>query len=283
MQNQHITENMLRWVDARTPWPDETPAEMIFGKAQAAANSLAENCSRSQSVLRIAGQSGSGKTSQVLAALLEVANRRGERPCVVGIRSFVPFHPHYESLPKDSSLRERTNGFCLKMLIAVLPLLLKKKVAVILDVTLLDSVFEKYVCGLLELYGYRASYHILAVPKRQSTLFVLKRFQESGRKVNAESAGYFNTMLPRSLKKLSIWHGGCHSTVWSAYEKQPVYTGSLSGSLEPFSQTRRTFKKPHYSAQELLEAKITFLEEQCPGTRGECTQYNPLPPFSTSP
>ena len=176
-------------------------------------------------LIRVAGQSGSGKSSQLVPALESVLQRQEYIKINVGM--FAPFHPKY-AVWKDvapSDVRERTNGFALRSLYLFYCYCIKHHFNVLLDMTLLEPEIEYYLNWLAKCHGYHVEMHILAVPKKVSSYFIHKRQRSIGRVVSAKSANYFFSVLSRALKSLiglNYWNKKDKLWLWSHVHTHPL-------------------------------------------------------------
>lgn len=180
-------------------------------------------------LIRICGQSGSGKSSQVLPYIEDALK---DTPCIrFGARFFAPFHPDYENLKKTPALaREKTNGFALIALFEFYRFCIEQRLNVLIDMTLLEPEIDIYMMRLAKENGYRIQMHTLCVPKKISDMFIHKREIETGRKVYKASADYFFQSLPRSLKALT--HEKCFEStdniyLWSHQQKTPIFKSKI--------------------------------------------------------
>ena len=262
-----IIEKVFQYVDEVSPWADDTPAEVVFCCARKWL--LEQDLPSAQPIIyRLAGQSGSGKTTQLLPMVLDFEKGQGNDVFVVAVRGFYKLHPRFaefETTLEKSELRERTNGFSLKCLAVALGLVMERGVCVVLDMTVLDPVFEEYFDSLVKKHGYEARYHVMGVPKQQSDDFIAKRKggtgAEAGRAVTTETADYFYDVLPKGLAFLASVDNKSTATVWTAYDKQPVYVGGLGGVVKEIKNARSKVKELIFSEQELRDAKVEFLKK----------------------
>ena len=96
-------------------------------------------------MFRIAGQSGSGKTTQLLPSIQKIPDKNFVN---ISVRIFAKYHPRYNELLLnygESMIREKTNGFSLLMLFRMMELLIKNRYNIIFETTLLDNTFEEYL------------------------------------------------------------------------------------------------------------------------------------------
>lgn len=241
-------------------WHDNTDDAVVFDAANRAFKDMKKNCTFGKRYFRLAGQSGSGKTSQLFKSHSTVLPKAGIFPIHIAVRNFAKFHPDYERLSSRCDCREITNGFALKVLICVLDMALKTGCDVVLEIAFLDKRFEKLVLARLSQQGYKSYYHILCVNKLLSNTFVLKRKAATKRATFSSSSDYFYHTMKRSLKYLSS-HTSAECFLWSAYDLLPVYQGDIGRCYAHFSKAQQKIAPLVYDEKQLLEAKINFLEE----------------------
>lgn len=249
----------------QTPWLDKVSDAVVLEKALKAFLEITaeDTYTKKRVCYRIAGQSGTGKTTQLLPTVLECEKRLGNNPVVVAVRRFAAYHPNHSLLKDDKNWREKTNGFALKCLTAVLKLLVEDGYMIVFDMTLLHPDYEDYIFSLLQKNGYTTNYQIMAVNPLISGKLIQKRAFESGaeggRIVKKETADYFNEILPLGLAYLcdADKRGVCF--VWTAFDKDPLYIGTLEYALEPFEKGRAIIKELAIHEDELRQAKLEKL------------------------
>jgi hypothetical protein len=89
-------------------------------------------------LIRVAGQSGSGKSSQLVPAL-ETALQNKE-VIKINVGAFAPFHPQYQQWQQQcpDQIREKTNGFALRALVMFYKHCILNQANIIFDMTLLE-------------------------------------------------------------------------------------------------------------------------------------------------
>jgi aminoglycoside phosphotransferase (APT) family kinase protein len=213
-------------------------------------------------IVRLVGQSGSGKTTQLYEA---VKDNIAHGFVHVAVRHFAKFHPEYEQIKSEfgeSLLREKTNGFALLLLFGVLEKLVESNHSILLELTVLDPRFESYLAQLTE-KNYRILYNVMAVPKMLSDEFIMKRQQQNGRVVAQTSSEYFFDTLQPSLREI----GHCERVVlWNAYSLEHIAETQAFDdeflakvSLE---QSKNKADIPHVNEAQLLQAKRAFYDKQ---------------------
>ena len=255
---------------ASSPWPDTTPDDAVVKCATRAVEDMLRdgNYTQQERLYRLAGQSGSGKTTQLLPTVLRIEELRDNRPVVIAVRNFVTYHPEYKKIAaecKAGEIRERTNGFALKCLAVAVKQILAQGYLTVLDVTILSPEFEEFINAQIQANGYSAQFHILAVNKRQSDVFIKKRTNdlkavESGKVVNKQTRDYFYDVLPKGLEYLGRVDRKSTAIVWTAYDKVPIYRGDLRGAKLAVTRGRRVYTQiPVYMEEDLRQAKLEFM------------------------
>ncbi|MDR0631192.1 MAG: zeta toxin family protein [Holosporales bacterium] len=177
---------------------------------------------RTPYLVRLVGQSGSGKTTQLYEAVKDTIAHEFVH---VSVRRFAKFHPEYEQIKNEfgaSLMREKTNGFALLLLFHVVEMLIESKYSILLELTVLDQRFEAYLLQLTA-SDYHTIYNVLAVPREISDQLIKKRQQQEGRIVNSDSADYFFEKLVPSLRLLSDCDSGkTRIALWNAYSYENI-------------------------------------------------------------
>lgn len=176
-------------------------------------------------LIRAVGQSGSGKSSQLIPALQEALISR--KYIRISVGDFAVFHPKYEFFKKTDphKLREKTNGFALRALVIFYKYCILNRVNVVLDMTLLEPEIDIYLMGLAKQMSYQIQMHLLCVPKKISDLFISLRQKETGRYVQPSSCTYFFSALAPCLKALirsSLFCKQDRLFLWSHYLQDPL-------------------------------------------------------------
>jgi len=214
----------------------EIPAEMdkadFASLSERAAADISKGKTKARKIIRLAGQSGSGKSSILLPAALEALEAAGINPIHLAVRTFAPYHPHYERIKAEygaDNVRENTNAFALTLLSYTLARLLAQGVYVLHEVTILGAPYENFWAGLLRENGYVADVHAIAMPKEVSDALIDQRAggsgNEAGRKVAQTSKDFFFRMVPESLEIFRDELPDGNITIWSATEPAPVFNG----------------------------------------------------------
>ena len=224
-----------------------------------------DNLTKSKKLYRIAGQSGTGKTTQLLPAILRSVG--GQKPITIAVREFAPYHPNYDEIVKNSNpgeVRERTNSFALRTLYIAFSMIVRMGYLIVLDMTLLAPELEEYMLEELKQNDYAIEYHIMAVNWKQSEAFKKKRKAskgfESGKAVLNFPSKWFYKYLPKSISHISEIAGHDVCYIWTAYNENPIYFGALkNGALDALAKGRKLIQKPTINEDDLLNSKIQFL------------------------
>ena len=106
-------------------------------------------------LVRLAGQSGSGKSSQLFPALEYALKDKTYIAITVG--RFASFHPKYTEWQKNCPelMREKTNGFALRALVLFYRYCIENRCNIVLDMTLLEPEIDMYLMILAKKMGYK--------------------------------------------------------------------------------------------------------------------------------
>ena len=194
--------------------------------------------------VRVGGQSGAGKSTQLIPMVEEYFRELGVDPVMVTTRAFVKYHPYLKEIMEtvaEENLREATHEFAVQMLFEVLLGLIEAGYPTVLDVTLLDPKIERLLTEALLAEGYESELHMMAVAKEISDQFIRKReggSAEGKRKVRKGTSGEFMRATPLALKYYAERMPEMGVTMWSAWEEEPVYNGRM-GEAEAFEVWER--------------------------------------------
>ncbi|MBE6449108.1 MAG: hypothetical protein E7013_00175 [Alphaproteobacteria bacterium] len=215
-------------------------------------------------LFRVAGQSGSGKSSQIVPSLQEALKKYQYVKISVG--DFAPFHPKYDIWKKtdSSTVREKTNGFALKALVLFYKHCIENRVNVLLDMTLLEPEIDIYLMGLAKNMNYQIHTHLLCVPKKVSDSFIRQRQKQTGRYVKPSSYNYFFKALNRCLKALirsGLFDTNDKLILWSHYTNYPIKQTHLKNPvstciLQKYQEGNFKIKNP----KKLLKTRIKWMK-----------------------
>lgn len=241
-----MINKVLKFIN-ESVWQDNTDSDYLEFASFEAFKEITRNKNKNKMLYRIAGQAGSGKTSQISYALSKALMSKNIEPVCVSVRFFAKYHKDYSELLKiygEKEIREKTNGFALKCLTLTLEKIFKSGYMILLDLTLLDPIFEQYVYLLTQKYGYDVEYHIISANKAISDKFILNRQNnllemEGGRIIYSASKKYFYNILPKSLKYLSKIDKSNICYVWNVVSEEPIAEGKLCEIIDAFKQNRK--------------------------------------------
>lgn len=209
-------------------------------------------------LIRIAGLSGSGKTSQILPAVEKYCETHHVQPILIAARRFVEYHPHIEAIKTtygESNLRKNTDEFSTIMLFFVLNALTKLGYDIILDVTLLDPSVEKILLNMLKRENYHAMLLMIATSPEVTEYFLAGRSWRHSRETEEE----FIRATKEALEFYAKNAGNLHTILWSVYDLDPIYHGPVKDALTTFSEYSSKTDLPLKNDDERREAKIQFL------------------------
>lgn len=255
--------NIINYVKT-TCWIDNTDIDVIISQAKKVFNDITKEKTKIKKIYRLCGQTGSGKTTQLLSSVEKFINEQELNPVIIGVRSCAEYHPKYDELKQTvpvGELREKTNGFALKCMSYVFKLLIENGYMVLLDITLLDPIFEQYILNILKEHSYDIEYHILAVNKQISDDFIAKRLKLTGRIIYKSSADYFYKILPIGLKYICENDDINNCYVWNAFDLEPVYYGKIENCYNVFIETQNEIREFNHTEDELRNAKYETLKK----------------------
>lgn len=176
-------------------------------------------------LIRIVGQSGSGKSTQLFPALQYAL--KSDVYVKINVGSFAVFHPKYELFQEKDpgQMREKTNGFALRALVLFYKYCILNRINIVLDMTLLEPEIDLYLMTLAKKMNYQIHMHVLCVPKKVSDTFIRLRQKETGRHVWISSSHYFFSALVPCLKALtssSLFNKKDRLILWSHYLGRPL-------------------------------------------------------------
>ena len=221
-------------------------------------------------LIRVSGQSGSGKSSQLVPAVQEALNKIPYLKINVG--AFASFHPRYEDWQKNDPdhMRENTNGFALRALVLFYKHCILNRVNLVFDMTLLEPEIDLYLMTLAKKMGYRIQTHVLCVPRKVSDTLIALRQKQTGRFVKPSSSDYFFMALAPSLKALTksqIFDRNDTLILWSHTLTHPIKTTHFNNptvlrKLNLFQRKSNTRMK---NPKNLLTIKKKWMRLICKG------------------
>lgn len=212
---------------------------------------------------RITGQSGSGKTTQLLPAVLARFEKMGRVPVMVAARRFVEYHPYHKEIEQEygaENLREKTNEVSTILMFLSLRELIARGYDIILDVALLDPLVEGVLTEMLRAKEYSLSMTMVAVSREISDEFILKR---KGRVVAKSTADEFWRVNELALRFYAEKMPEARIVVWSVWDVLPIFDGEIGDAkcLQAIERYWAINELPDgiLSEEELRQRKITYL------------------------
>ena len=245
-------------------WPSEVKPEWQVGLAEYPAilkqviDDFTLAATKNHRLIRLAGISGSGKTTQILPAVEAYCEKNHYEPILMAARRFVEYHPHYQEIKDyygDENLRKMTDEFATIMLFLTLSELIKNGYDIILDVTLLDPEMEAILLRLLKAGNYEMLLLMIAVSPTVTEQYLKGRAWRHTKETEQE----FIRATSRALEFYANHAPDIRIILWSVYDKPPIYDGPVKDSLDIFSNysTREDLPKKDDDARR--EAKIKYL------------------------
>lgn len=262
LESQRELEAVVTYMKAH--WPSAVKPEWQVEVSEypeiveKAVSDLTAGASRGKQLIRVAGISGSGKTTQILPAVEAYCSAREIKPVLVAARRFVEYHPHYAEILDyygEAEVRKMTDEFATIMLFLCMSELGKMGCDIVLDVTLLDPEMEGILLKLLAGGGYEMMLLMVAVSPAVTEKFLAGREWRHTAETEAE-------FVRATSKALEFYAGAmpeARVVIWSVYDLLPVYDGKMAGCLETFEEYSMRTDMPSPDDDERREAKIKYL------------------------
>ena len=230
--------------------------KVLAGKALA---ELTTGKTKSREMMRIAGLSGSGKTSQLLPAAEAYFESKNLEPAVVAARVFVKYHPHLAEIMAEcgeENLRKETDEFATIMLFMSLKALIIAGYDFVLDVTLLDPKMEEILVQMLEVGNYKSSFLMIAVSPEVTSRFLQKREWRHSEETEKEFVRATKIAMEFYAKRCPK----ARLVIWNVYGLEPVYDGEFQNGLTMFEKYSNETEIPEHDKDKMREAKINYLK-----------------------
>lgn len=221
--------------------------------------SFTKDKTKKRNLIRIAGLSGSGKTSQILPAVESYCDVNAISPVLVAARRFVEYHPYKKEIEEaygEENLRKNTDEFSTIMMFLTLNELTKYGYDIILDVTLLDPEVEKILLGMLG----RGNYHSLLLMIATSPTVTNHFLKDRSWRHSKETEEEFIRATKKAMEFYAGHAGNLHTILWSVYDLDPIYSGPIKDSLEIFNEYSLKTDLPKADDDMRREAKIKYLQ-----------------------
>ena len=247
----------------KSHWPSEVKTEWqvaaddYFAAVQKVLQDFTAHKTSSRHLVRIAGLSGSGKTTQLLPAVEAYFEKQNLSPILVAARRFAPYHPHYKEISDfygEKNVRKLTDEFSTIMMFLVLSELIKNGFDIILDVTLLDPTIENILIKMLQSAQYHYFITMIAISPEVAEQHLGGRSWRHSRETELE-------FIRATTLALEFYAQNCQNTrliLWNTYKEAPIYDGKISNGLSIFTEQSKITKIPSQDEKSLREAKIKY-------------------------
>ncbi len=208
--------------------------------------------------VRIAGLSGSGKTTQLLPAAEAYFEARDLRPVLVAARRFVEYHPHYQEILDfygEENLRKMTDEFSTIMMFMILVLTFSAGYDIILDVTLLDPSMERVLMGFLRENKYDAILLMIAASPEVTEKHLGGRSWRHTKETELEFIRATKIAMDFYAQEM----GQMRVVLWNVYDPAPIYDGTAKNAVATFEKFSEITEIPDHDEDVLREAKISYL------------------------
>lgn len=219
---------------------------------------FAKDATKNRKLIRVAGISGSGKTTQILPAVDAYCEKNHYKPILIAARRFVEYHPHCEEIKNfygEENLRKNTDEFSTIMMFMTLAELIKDCYDIVLDVTLLDPKIEEILLNMLITMKYEAMFLMIAASPIVTANFLKDRAWRHSKDTEKEfvrATSHALEFYAKNAPELRI-------ILWSVYDKAPVYDGPIKNSLEIFADYSKREELPRKDDNARRNAKINYL------------------------
>ena len=257
-------EQIIKYM--KSHWPSEVKPEWQVGLAEypaILAKVVADftlAATQHHHLIRIAGISGSGKTTQILPAVEAYCDKNGYEPILIAARKFVEYHPHYQEIKDfygDANLRKMTDEFATIMMFLTLSELIKGGYDIVLDVTLLDPEMESILLKMLQVGNYEMLILMIAVSPTVTEKFLEGRAWRHTKETEQE----FIRATSRALQFYANSAPDIRIILWSVYDRLPVYDGPIKDSLPIFTEYSSREDLPQKDDDARRNSKIKYMEE----------------------
>lgn len=245
-------------------WPSQVKTEWQVAVEEypiMAARAIRDLCvgkTKTHKMIRIAGVSGSGKTTQLLPAAEKYFEAQGLNPVLVAAREFVKYHPYHDEIKDyygDENLRKMTDEFSTIMMFLCMKQMVEQGYDIILDVTLLDPEIEGILLSVLEQEKYDSMILMIAVSPEVAEEHLSGRAWRHTKDTEAE--------FIRATKQAFLFYAkmapAMRIVLWNTYERNPVYDGPIKDALEGFERYSTEKSVPVHDEADLREAKKEYI------------------------
>ena len=250
---------------AKKHCPNGLPKRLVATKkeiklaAKKAIEELTFGASKNGIIIRLAGQSGSGKTTQLLPAAEIFFEKQKMHPVLVAARVFAKYHPHYEEILEQvgvAEIRKRTDDFATIMMYLVVKELTKLKYDLIIDLSFASTKVEAMFVAMTRKYKYKMIL-MMAVASNVAKKMLEKREWRHFAELEKE----FSDSTEKALNFYGVAWAKERLIMWGFDTLEPVYDGEMS---EGVSVWRKEISRKKYSVkniEDLIESKKRHILE----------------------
>lgn len=258
-------EQIIKYMKAH--WPSNVKPEWQVGLTEypailkQAVEDFTLAATKNHHLIRIAGVSGSGKTTQILPAVEAYCEKNSYEPILMAARRFVEYHPHYQEIKDyygDENLRQMTDEFATIMLFLTLSELIKGGYDIILDVTLLDPEMEGILLKMLKAGNYKMLILMIAVSPTVTEQYLQGRAWRHTKETEQE----FIRATSHALKFYADNASDTRIVIWSVYNKPPVYDGPIKNCINVFDDYSKREELPKKDDDARRDAKIAYMVDE---------------------
>ena len=251
----------------RSHWPSQVKPEWQVGMEdypkvlKKVLQDFTKDSTKNHQLIRIAGLSGSGKTTQILPAVEAYCDKHSYRPILIAARRFVEYHPHYQEIKDyygEANLRKMTDEFSTIMLFLAISELTKQGYDIILDVTLLDPAIEAILLKMLEQGNYDSAILMIATSPAVTEHFLKDRAWRHTKETEQE----FIRATKKAIEFYASHAPSLHIILWSVYDQPPIYDGPIKDCLSIFADYSSREDLPQKDDEARRQAKINYLTEK---------------------
>lgn len=248
----------------KTHWPSKVKPEWQVSLEdypkilQQVLKDFTASATKNHQLIRIAGLSGSGKTTQILPAVEAYSKKNHLKPILVAARRFVEYHPYYQEIKDfygDKNLRKMTDEFSTIMMFMALKTLTNSGYDIILDVTLLDPEVEAILVKMLEKGNYASLLLMIATSPTVTEHFLRDRTWRHTKETEEE----FIRATSKALNFYAETIPDLRIILWSVYDKPPIYDGPVKDCLKIFKDYSSREDLPKKDDAARRAAKISYL------------------------
>lgn len=211
--------------------------------------------SQGRRLVRVAGQSGSGKTTQLVPATKAWYGEA--QPVLVAAQRIAEYHPYLKEIAQEygsDQVRQKIDDFCAIMMFLILQSLLTKGYDVILDLALSGPELETILIGWLEQGQYQTWMTMMAIAPVISEKWLQQRSWRHTKEVEEK----FWRETERTLEFYAQKCPEMRIVIWSAWGLEPVFDGEIKDSLEIWQKYMAMEEGNDIDEERLREGKIKY-------------------------